>query len=64
VTAILKRHVRNFPLIVLPSPSYNTSLGGDPAPGIVKQLKIQYRINGKEGQVSFQENAPIVLPVP
>jgi hypothetical protein len=35
-----------------------------PAPGVVKQLKIQYRINGKEGEVTFQENPTIMLPVP
>lgn len=64
VTAILQRHVRDFPLIALPSSSYNSALGGDPAPGVVKQLKIQYRMNGKEGEVSFQENAPIMLPMP
>ena len=64
VTEALRRHVRDFPLIVLPSSSYNASFGGDPAPGIVKQLKVQYRINGKAGEASFAENATIVLPVP
>jgi len=64
VTAILRRHVRNFPLIVLPSSSYNSSFGGDPVPGTVKQLKIQYRINGKAGEVSLGENATIFLPAP
>jgi HEAT repeat protein len=64
VTAILRRHARNFPLIVLRSSSYNSSLGGDPVPGVVKQLKIQYKINGKAGEASFRENATIVLPIP
>jgi hypothetical protein len=64
VTEILRRHVGDFPVIVLPSTSYNAALGGDPAPGIQKELKIQYRINGKPGEVSLPENATIVLPVP
>jgi hypothetical protein len=64
VTAILRRHVRDFPLIALPSSSYNSALGGDPVPGVVKQLKVQYRMNGKEGEVSFQENGTIMLPMP
>ncbi|NQT37643.1 MAG: hypothetical protein HQ581_09155, partial [Planctomycetes bacterium] len=53
-----------FPLIVLPSGSYNSALGGDPAPGVVKQLRIQYRMNDKAGEVVLAEDATIVLPVP
>jgi HEAT repeat protein len=64
VTGVLKRHVRDFPLIVLPKSSYNASFGGDPVPGTTKQLKIQYRINGKDGEASFPENATIILPMP
>ena len=64
VTAILRRHAKNYRIIFLPSASYNSSLGGDPAPGIVKQLKIKYRIDGKDGEVSLNENATIVLPRP
>ncbi|MFH1924797.1 MAG: HEAT repeat domain-containing protein [Planctomycetota bacterium] len=64
VTGVLRRHARDFPLIVLPSPSYNSAFGGDPAPGIVKQLKVEYRINGKPAEASFPENATIMLPVP
>jgi hypothetical protein len=64
VTEILRRHVGDFPVIVLPSTSYNDALGGDPAPGVPKELKIQYRLNGKPGEVSLPENATIVLPVP
>jgi hypothetical protein len=64
VTEILRRHVRGFPSVVLPSANYNASFGGDPAPGVVKELKIRYRIDGKEGQVSLTENAPVVLPPP
>ena len=64
VTGVLRKHVRNFPLIVLPSSSYNSSFGGDPVPGTRKQLKVQYRINGKAGEASFAENAMILLGVP
>ncbi len=64
VTAILRKYAKNYRIIFLPSSSYNQSLGGDPAPGIVKQLKIRYRIDGKEGDVSLSENATIVLPMP
>jgi len=42
----------------------NASFGGDPLPGRVKQLKIQFKINGKAGEASFAENALIILPMP
>jgi hypothetical protein len=64
VTELLRQRVGDFPLIVLSNPSYNTGLGGDPAPGIPKQLKIRYRINGRPGEIVLPENATIVLPVP
>ena len=64
VTAILRKHAKNYRIIFLPNTSYNVSLGGDPASGVVKQLKIKYRINGKDGEVSLSENAMIVLPMP
>ena len=64
VTDVLRKHARDFPLIVLPAPSYNSSFGGDPASGVVKQLKVQYRINGKAGEVALPENATIMLPIP
>jgi len=64
VTEILRRHVGDFPLIVLPSSRYNSALGGDPAPGVVKQLRVQYRINGRPGEATFPEDAPIMLPTP
>jgi HEAT repeat protein len=64
VTTILRKHVHDFPIIVLPSPSYNATFGGDPAPGTPKQLKIQYRMAGKLGEVSLKENASIELPKP
>jgi HEAT repeat protein len=64
VTTILRKHVHDFPVIILPSPSYNATFGGDPAPGVVKQLKVHYRMAGKPGEVSLPENATILLPAP
>jgi HEAT repeat protein len=64
VTKALQQHVRDLPLITLPSPSYSASFGGDPVPGTAKQLKVQYRINGKAGEASFPEDAIVMLPMP
>jgi HEAT repeat protein len=64
VTEALQQHVRDLPLITLPSPSYSASFGGDPVPGTAKQLKVQYRINGKAGEASFPEDAIVMLPMP
>ncbi|HXT59290.1 MAG TPA: HEAT repeat domain-containing protein [Pirellulales bacterium] len=64
VTEALRKATGALPLITLPAASYNGSFGGDPAPNTAKQLKIKYRINGKEGEASFAENAAIVLPMP
>jgi hypothetical protein len=43
---------------------YNATFGGDPVPGKVKKLTIQYVMDGKQGTASFDENAPILLPQP
>lgn len=64
VTKTLRKHAKNYRIIFLPSTSYNESFGGDPASGIVKKLNIKYRVNGKDGEVTFSENAMIVLPMP
>ncbi len=64
VTKDLRKLAGGIPLITLQSTSYNESFGGDPTPGIAKQLKIKYRMNGKEGEASFAENALILLPMP
>ncbi len=64
VTEILQKNAGELPLIRLESNSYNARFGGDPLPGTAKQLKIHYRINGKEGEASFDENALIILPTP
>ena len=64
VTELLRKHASDLPLIMLRTQSYNTSFDGDPAPGIVKQLTIRYRMNGRPGEASFPENALIILPMP
>ncbi len=64
VTEAVRKSAGSLTLIVLPSASYNESFGGDPVPGVVKQLKIQYRINDKAGEATFAENATIILPMP
>ena len=64
VTEILRKQARNVTLITLPNKSYNASFDGDPVPGQVKTLVISYRINGKPGTASFEENALILLPMP
>jgi hypothetical protein len=64
VTELLQKQASDSPLISLPQPGYNASFGGDPAPGTAKQLKVQYKMNGKAGEASFAEDALILLPVP
>ncbi len=63
VTKQLNDAAGGLPTIGLKSSKYN-DVFGDPAPGTVKVLKIQYRIDGKSGEVTLPENAPIVLPLP
>lgn len=64
VTSTLQKQAADEFLVSLPKSSYNETFGGDPVPGSTKQLKIQYRINGKAGEASFAENDLIVLPMP
>ena len=64
VTAVIQKQAGDLPLITLASVGYNANFGGDPLPGSVKKLKIQYKINGKAGEASFDEDALIVLPMP
>ena len=64
VTAVLQKQAGELPIITLVSASYNASFGGDPLPGSTKQLKIQYKINGKAAEASFAEDSLIVLPMP
>ena len=63
VTAALQKQARGLTVITLTAP-YNDVFGGDPIPGTAKQLKVQYRINGKAGEATFAENAVIELPNP
>jgi len=64
VTAVLQKQARDQVLIELPQSSYNEAFGGDPAPNVVKMLKVHYRMNGKDGQATFAENALILLTPP
>jgi hypothetical protein len=64
VTATLQQRVGKYPLIVFRSGNYNSIFSGDPAPGKAKTLKIKYKIDGAPGEVSWPENAPILLPKP
>ncbi len=63
VTLLLQKHAKGLATIDLPG-QYNDVLGGDPAQGVPKVLKIQYRMNGKTGEATFGENQPIALPTP
>ncbi|MEZ6133408.1 MAG: HEAT repeat domain-containing protein [Pirellulaceae bacterium] len=62
VTEIVRKLASNVALIPLKS-NFNATFG-DPAPGIVKRLRIQYRMNGRNGEATFAENALIILPSP
>jgi hypothetical protein len=64
VTVVLQKYTGQLPWVSLPSPNYNQSFGGDPAPGVPKQLRVRYKLNGKEGEVSLAENALVLLPAP
>jgi HEAT repeat protein len=62
VTETLQKLAGDLPLITLETDNYNASFGGDPAPGQVKQLKIEYSINGTKAEATYAENAAIVFP--
>ena len=64
VTGQVREGLHGIPMILLKGSSYNEAFGGDPAPGTVKELKIEYRFNGKDGKAAFAENASIFLPKP
>ncbi len=64
VTDVLRKQASDSPLISLAASGYNANFGGDPAPGVVKQLKVKYRIDGKDGEMVFAENALILLSIP
>ncbi|RPI90020.1 MAG: PBS lyase [Planctomycetaceae bacterium] len=64
VTEVVQKAASDLPMITLASASFNAAFGGDPIPGTAKQLKIQYKINGKSGEASFAEDTLIILPMP
>ncbi len=64
VTAVIQKNAGSLPWINLSGRGYNATFGGDPVPGKVKKLIIQYVMDGKQGTASFDENAPILLPQP
>ena len=64
VTTIVRARTRDSQMIVLASPNFNEAFGGDPMPGTPKQLTIKFRLDGKEGEAAFAENALILLPLP
>ncbi|HUY32809.1 MAG TPA: hypothetical protein VMV69_08510, partial [Pirellulales bacterium] len=44
--------------------AYNVAFGGDPAQGQVKQLKVEYLLNGQPGEATFNENGDLAFPKP
>lgn len=64
VTELIQKQAADLQFVSLPAEGYNEAFGGDPAPDTKKQLKIQYKINGKSGEATFAENAVIILPMP
>lgn len=62
VTETLRKQISELPFLPLPGNTYSSSFGGDPAPGAAKQLKVQYKLNGKAGEATFPENALIIIP--
>jgi hypothetical protein len=63
VTEVLRQQNAQVQLIPLAA-GYNATFGGDPAPGTPKKLKVLYRIDGRQGEASFAEDALIALPLP
>jgi HEAT repeat protein len=64
VTQILKEDASDYPVISLHATKYNKSFGGDPSPGSVKHLVVEYRIDGKRGKATFAEDDIIMLRTP
>jgi HEAT repeat protein len=64
VTDLVRQSVHGFPLLILKGSMYNEAFGGDPAPGALKKLQVEYSLNGKKGKAAFAENATIILPNP
>lgn len=64
VTTILRKYPKNYRIVFLPYASCKKSFGSNPASGIVKQLKIQYRIDGKEGELHSGRTRRSSCPYP
>jgi hypothetical protein len=58
VTQVLKKMIANNKLVVRAS----NALAGDPDPGVVKTLKISYRIGRKTRSVTIREGEEISIP--
>jgi hypothetical protein len=59
VTQFLNNNISNNSLRV----QVNTgSMGGDPAPGVVKTLQVQYEMNGARNSVSVRDGEMLQLP--
>jgi len=64
VTDVVRKNAGSLPLIFIPGDGFNKVFGGDPAPNDVKQLTINYTIDGKPGEAKIAENGTIELPLP
>lgn len=62
VTAFLQSKVRSDTLSTKISQPYG-EIGGDPAPGQVKHLVIDYRLNGLSYQIALTEKYPVAFTV-
>lgn len=58
VTAALRRHVQNGALDVMVN---GQTLGGDPAPGTYKTLRVEYVLDGKEMTTFFRDGDSVRL---
>ncbi len=64
VTAILRHNAEKLSRDLFPRQKRTTRVSAVIRPtGTVKQLKVKYRIDGKDGELSLNENAPVVLPM-
>ncbi|MDR1116032.1 MAG: DUF3395 domain-containing protein, partial [Tannerella sp.] len=59
VTFIVRKAITEGKLTIAATNDY---MDGDPAPGVIKQLQIDYRVNGAKKQEQVNENQSITLP--
>ncbi|UDQ98608.1 RpiB/LacA/LacB family sugar-phosphate isomerase [Lentisphaerota bacterium WC36G] len=59
VTKYLKNSFKKQPYALIGN--FNKFFGGDPAPQVMKNLKIIYRVNGVVGEITVKENGFIML---